>query len=93
MLRTYREYIKELNNFFARHDYDYKVHTSPMNNGNYSKTYAFEDGATWYENVSVETVKLPIEVKKVKIDVEVKMLKTEYYSTDDGESKCYYEKY
>lgn len=93
MTVTYKEYELDKKNFFEKHHYDYRVETSPMDEyGRYSKTYCFEDGATWYEVMSPEYVTTEVEVKKVIVKVEVKMFKTEYWSSEKG-SRFYYEKF
>lgn len=93
MTVTYKQYSEERGNFFKNHEYDYKVETSMMDEyGRYTKTYIFDDGATWYELMSPEFVTETIEIKLVNVKVEVKMLKTEYWSSESG-SKYYYEKF
>lgn len=93
MVVTYKQYDKEKKAFFEKHDYDYRVETSPMDEyGRYYKTYMFEDGAAWYETTSPTFERAEVEVQLVKTTVEVKMLKTEYWNTEAA-SKYYYEKF
>lgn len=93
MITTYTQYSEEKLNFFRKHDSDYTVDTTPMDEyGRYWKTYSFTDGAKWYEAMSPEYVSQKIEVKLVKVNVEVKMFRTEYWSTEEP-SKYYYEKF
>lgn len=93
MVVTYNEYMEDKKAFFEKHDYDYTVDTSSMDEyGRYYKTYNFTDGAQWYEAMSPEYVTETIEVKLVKIDVDIKLFRTEYWSTESG-SKYYYEKF
>lgn len=93
MTVNYKEYNEDKNNFFKKHNNDFKCETSPMDEyGRYWKTYVFEDGAVWYEAMSPEFVSYEVEVKLVKITEQVKMLRTEYWSSEFG-SKFYYEKF
>lgn len=91
---TYHEYSLEKRGFFERHDYDYQVETSPMDErGVYHKEYVFKDGAIWYERMSPEWVRQTIEVKRAKVDVDIKMFCTEFWDTDNAASRYYYEKF
>ena len=90
---TYQEYDSEKAAFFEKHDYNYKIDTSPMDEyGRYYKTYAFEDGAAWYELMSHTYEHAVVEVQKASVTVEVEMLCTEYWSSE-APSKFYYEKF
>ena len=91
---TYHEYSLEKRGFFERHDYDYQVETSPMDEyGVYHKEYICSDGAIWYERMSPEWVSETVEIKHATVKVEVKMFRTEFWSTDNAESKYYYEQF
>lgn len=93
MTVTYKEYTDDKKRFFEKHDYDYRIHTSPMDEyGVYTKTYCFKDGAQWFEVMSPEYVDFEVMVKMVVIRDKVKMFRTEYWSTEAG-SKYYYEKF
>ncbi|MDD6648285.1 MAG: hypothetical protein PUF60_10870 [Firmicutes bacterium] len=90
MIVTAKEYVNDRIRFFEKHDYNYRVDTSPMDEyGRYSKTYNFTDGAQWFEVMSPEYVEHKIEVKLVKTTVEIKLFKTEYWSTESGSKYCY----
>lgn len=98
MTVNYEEYRKIKKNFFNRHNGEFKTFTSPMDKyGTYHKEYVFEDGATFYEVMSPEfaSKEVEVEIKMVKIvsNVEVKLFKTEFWSSDDAVSRCYYEKF
>ena len=89
---TYKKYEEEKKDFLFRHGGMYKVDTSDMDDcGVYYKTYIAEDGKVWYERMSPEVVKGGLDVYGVLHNVLVKMLKTEFWSSDDGVSRCYYE--
>lgn len=97
MTVNYRQYSAEKERFFRSHDYDFSCTTSEMDeNGAYYKTYAFSDGAAWYESMvpTLESAEIESEIKKVKVTVEVtvKMMRTEYWSTE-SRSKYYYERF
>ena len=61
--------------------------------GMYHKTYVFKDGAIWYETMFPEYVRQEVEIKLAKVEIEIKMFVTEFYNTDNSESKKYYEKF
>lgn len=91
-------YRYEKHRFFKRHKNNFECETSSMDEyGRYNKTYTFKDGAIWYETMFPEYVKqeLETEVKlvKVKTEIEIKMFVTEFWNTDNSESKKYYERF
>lgn len=91
---SYREYNNDKNAFFKKHKSDFDVDTSSLDKyGRYSKTYCFADGAVWYEVMSVVYEDYEVEVKGVKINGTAKLFRTEYFSSDDANSKFVYEKY
>ena len=64
MTVKFNEYNDDKNNFFKKHDYNFKCDTSSMDEyGHYHKEYVFEDGAIWYEAMSPEYVDYEVEVK------------------------------
>lgn len=88
------EYNQDKQEFFQKHNSEFQSSTSPMDEyGRYSKTYVFEDGATWYESMYPTYEKGIAEIKGVKVEVEVKLFATEYWSTDNSSSKVYYNKF
>lgn len=90
---TYKEYMTAKMEFISKHNHDYMLETSPMDDyGVYYKTYLFKDGAIWYERMSPEIVPAVAEVHGVKCKVEVKLFRTEFWSTEAG-SKFYYEQF
>lgn len=98
MTVRYEDYRKDKDAFFKKHRNDFYCETSPMDAyGKYYKTYIFEDGAVWYETMFPEYVKQEVEIEvkfvKVKTELEVKMFVTEYYNTDNADSKKYYERF
>lgn len=94
MIVTYKEYMEDKQAFFQKHNYTFSEHTSSMDEyGRYYKTYAFEDGAHWFESMSPEYVKESLTIKLAPVEVEVKMFRTEYWNTEDATSKFYYEKF
>ena len=93
MTVTYKEYMGMKRAFFEKHNYDFRTETSPMDEyGRYVKTYTFEDGAQWFEQMSPEYVKGIVKIKLAQVEVEVKMLRTEFWSTESS-SSYYYEKF
>lgn len=93
MTVTYKEYMEEKTAFFKKHDHDFTVKTSPMDEyDRYHKTYVFEDGAEWCETMGSDYANETIEVKKAKVKVEIKLFRTEFWSSETG-SKYYYEAY
>ena len=93
MVVSYKQYAEDKKSFFEKHDYNYTLDTSPMDEyGRYTKTYIFEDGKVWYEVMSPTFESTEVEIHLVKVKVEVKMLRTEYWSSESP-SKYYYEKF
>ena len=94
MVVTYKKYMEDKQEFFKKHDYAFSERTSSMDEyGRYYKTYAFEDGAHWFESMSPEYVKESLTIKLAPVEIEVKMFRTEYWNTEDATSKFYYEKF
>ena len=91
---NYQEYTTLKDAFFKKHNYDFRIEISPMDEyGHYHKDYVFDDCAVWYEDMCPTFEQATVEIKKVNVNVEVKMLRTEFYSTDDATSHYYYEKF
>ena len=94
MVVNYNEYNKTKQEFFKEHKNDFSCETSPMDEyGRYHKEYVFEDGSIWYEVMSTEYVTETVEIKKCEISLKIKMFRTEFWSTDNSESKYYYEQF
>ena len=94
MIKTVKEYFDERAQFFAQHKYDYTMTTSPMDEyGRYFKTYAFADGAYWYESMGPEWDQVTVEVKRTKVKVDVKLFKTEYWNSKELTTHVCYEKF
>ena len=90
MTVDYNGYMNEKIEFISKHNHDFIVETSPMDDyGCYYKTYIFADGAMWYEKMSPQTVPAIAEAHGVKCKVDVKLFCTEFWSTESG-SKFYY---
>lgn len=85
------EYVEDKNNFFRKHNNDFTCETSGGSAEYYRKTYVFTDGAVWYEVMRkvYETVDIEKYFCIIKCDIE--LFETEYWSTDNAESKKYYE--
>ena len=93
MTVDYKEYMTEKMDFISKHDHDYELITSPMDDyGCYYKTYCFKDGAIWYEKMSPEIVPAIVEIYGARCKVDVKLFRTEFWSTESG-SKFYYEQF
>ena len=94
MTVSYNDYVNEKQVFFNKHHNDFRCETSSMDEyGRYYKTYVFADNAIWYETMSPTYEIAEVEIKLVKVQVEVKMLRTEFWNTDDANSKFYFEKF
>lgn len=89
---TNEVFNEDKNYFFTRHNWDYEIRTSPLeNDGSYIKTYSFADGANWYEKVSpLETV-VTATSHGVQFDAKVKLCKTDYWSSDISRERTYFE--
>ena len=71
MTVDYKEYMTEKMDFISKHDHDYELITSPMDDyGCYYKTYCFKDGAIWYEKMSPEIVPAIVEIYGARCKVD-----------------------
>lgn len=98
MTKSYNEYVEMKQKFMKKHNNDWKVDTSSMNEyGVYYKTYVFADGAVWYERMSPayreKEISFEIEGLTFTQKVEVKLFETEFFNSDNAESHKYYEKW
>ena len=95
MTVTYEKYTADKKAFLKKHGKeDWKVETSPMDEyGRYYKTYICGDGAVFNEEMYPTYETGEAEIRGIKVKVEVKMMRIEYYSTDDAESRYYYERW
>ena len=93
MTVTFAQYETDKAKFFKKHNYEYKVIDGGMKDDVYCKNYVFADDAIWTEVVGPTWEKVFVEVKKVDVEIDVKMLRIEYFNTDEGKSKFYYEEY
>lgn len=91
---NFKEYQKDLVNFCTKHNEkaDCIIYTSPMVNNSWHKEYCYSDGSTFYEINEIIEEKVEIEIHGIKANVTVKLYRTEYWSTDNSQSKFYYEK-
>lgn len=94
---SYETYRADKESFLKKHP-DWTVDTSSMDEyGRYYKTYTGADGAIFTEEMypTYETAEAEVELHGVKVTLSesVKFMRTEYYSTDDSESRYYYERW
>ena len=87
------EYLNDKKSFFSKHNNDFNCETEGSSAEYYRKTYIFADNAIWYE--VMRKVYEPVEIEKYfcifRYDLE--LFETEYWSTDNADSKKYYEKW
>ena len=99
MIKTYKEYITAKKSFLNRHNNDWHVETSPMDQyGVYYKDYLCADGGQWHERMSPawRTATATVEVVPgvtVEIKEDIKLFEVEYFNTDNPNSFKYYEKF
>ena len=91
MTVSYELYNTEKAEFFKKHDFDYTLHTSESVNGCYHKEYAFEDGAVFFESMAKVVESHTIEAHGIKTTVNVDYMRTEYWTTDDANTKAVFE--
>lgn len=85
------DYLDEKKAFFNKHG-EYHVVDHGMEYDRYFKTYAFADGAGWYEECGACSEDVEVEVHGIKVKSTVKLFRVEYWSSESP-SKFYYEKY
>lgn len=89
-----REYEEMKFEFIKKHDFDYTIETSQMDQyGRYYKQYTFADGAFWYETMMPVHETVTTVIHKCEISMNVEFLRTEFWTSDNSESNFLYEKY
>ena len=91
---TATEYQKDFKAFINKYieKYDVSIHTSPIKDNTYRKIYTFDNGSEFYEITYLKwTERVKVEVHGIITTADVELIKHEYWSTDDSESKCWYE--
>ena len=88
---TYNEYNEEKQKFFRKHKNNFTETTKGNSAEYYSHVYAFADGAVWNEVMTREQCQEEVTIHYCKVKVDVDLFRTEFWSTDDADSKYYYE--
>lgn len=88
---TYNEYEEMKKKFFCKHNNDFQCDTQGNSAEYYHKSYVFEDGAVWHEVMQKIYKNAEADVYGFKIPVEVELMQTEFWSSDDAESRYYFE--
>lgn len=95
---TFAEFDKEYTAFALKHNKKAERREySQLENGIIRKTVCWSDGATWWEvtetNLS-EEVEVETEIHGIKVTVKanIPLRRTEYWSTESGTSKYFYER-
>lgn len=88
---NYIEYDSDKVNFLKGKDFSVK--TTNFDNGRYYREYICNDGSIFYEVASKVYEKVNVEVKKVNMEILVELFEVEYWTSLNGTSKYYYEKY
>lgn len=91
MAVTMKEYYKDMENFFKKHDSkaERTTYTSPMENNSYYKETSWENGANWYEVTALIEEMVEAEAHGIKVMVPVKMWRTEYWTTEQASKYAY----
>ena len=90
---TFADFDREYTAFAIKHNKksERREYTS-LENGIIRKMICWEDGATWYEVTDTEYSEVvEVNVHGIICHVTVQLRKTEYWSTEDSASKCFYE--
>ena len=91
---TFADFDREYTAFAIKHNKKAeRFEETRMDNGVIHKIVSWSDGATWWEITETEySEEVEIEVRGVKVKVNVPLRKTEYWSTESGKSKYFFEK-
>lgn len=91
---TFAEFDKEYTAFAKKHNAKAeRYEETRMTNGVIHKIVSWSDGATWWEITETEySEDVEVEVRNVKVKVNVPLRKTEYWNTETGHSKYFYER-
>lgn len=87
----YDEYEYDKKMFFRKHYNDFQCETRGSSAEYYIKTYTFVDNAVWYEIMQKKIVEQELEINYCHIKVDIELLETEYWNSDNSDSKYYYE--
>lgn len=89
---TFSEYIKEQMEFANRHVENgfCRVHTKTYGEG-FRKEFQLQDGARWYEITMPVTEEISAETHGIAVKANVKLWRTQYWSSENEEIKCFYE--
>ena len=90
---NWEEYQNDLAKFIQKHSkkYDWRVVTSPYENGQYRKEYLFEDGSTFTDINYLENEFYEVMIEDLGFSAKIPVIKHEYWSTDNATSKYWYE--
>ena len=94
MTTTFAEFDKEYTAFAKKHNAkaERREYTS-FEHGIIRKMICWSDGATWWEVTETEySENVEIETHGIKVNVNVPLRKTEYWNTESGGSKYFYER-
>lgn len=85
-------YRKEMRRFMEKHSQygEMVVHTGPLVDGTYCKSFCWDHGAEWWEDTKVVQEQTTVKVRGVECKATVSLLRIEYWSTDDSTSKYVY---
>lgn len=88
------EYNAQKKAFIKKHKGLKRVDTSSMDEySSYHKEYICEDNAMWYEVMSPYYKTVEMEINKCKVSLDVKLFQTEFWDSDNSNSRFYYENY
>lgn len=90
---TVREYLKEQAEFINKHSVNgsCEVHTKHLECGGYSRKAQWQDGAFWIETTMPVIETKTIEAHGIVVKANVKLWRTEYWSSESTDVKCFYE--
>lgn len=89
---TFSEYVKEHTEFANKHIVGgaCTYHSKPYGNG-IQRIFRWKDGAQWNEIVEPITEETTVETHGIVVRADVKLWRTQYWSTESAEIKCFYE--
>lgn len=85
------KYEQDKRIFFKKHNNDFQCETQGSSAEYYRKTYIFTDGAVWYEIMQQKYIETDVEIYYCHSKVELCLFETEYWNSENAESKYYYE--
>lgn len=88
---SFETYLNDLHEFAQKHNAsgEFKLFTSGLEDDKYTKAYAWEDGAQFFEVNEKIWEHAEVEIHGLRVPTYIELWRTEYWSTDYGSRYVY----